>query len=105
MSKHEVQSLNGELLDLAIAKLFHVELQGGYKLNWQSQLTEWHPSADWNQGGPLLHSNGVATAQTPQDKTVWRATVDTYVAHGPTALVAGLRVLLLRSYGTFVTLE
>lgn len=90
--KHEVDTLSGRLLDTAIAMLLQIDIV--------DQLTEYTPSIDWHTGGPILHSRGVGTQMV--NRTQWRATVAAYVAHGPTPLIAGLRVLLLQHYGSIV---
>lgn len=110
----KTSELIGPTLDWAVMKLegrvLVQTLGGGLLVNgrhedgrelpedWQMTFM-WHPSTDWEQGGPLIEREGIAL--WPNGTAPWDASVlnGKYVESGPTPLIAAMRCFVASKLG------
>ncbi len=80
-----------------IIRLHGPEVPGRYAGN-----TEWHPSADWSQGGPIIHQNHIGIFH---DDGRWYAVnprirpKSKWLFSGPDGLVAAMRAYVAYKLG------
>ena len=102
--KIKTQNLIGPALDWAIAKCEGVKIiQGAKNTLWladepDNDATEWSPSTNWAQGGPIIEQEKIATKENRHNH--WSAKIDTAGwMRGPTPLVAAMRCYVTSKMG------
>lgn len=88
----KTSELTGAALDWAVAKC---ETGRNYP---PETITNWHPSTNWAQGGPIIERERIEVR--PYDGEEWIAT-DNLTNHtiGPTPLIAAMRCHVIGQLG------
>lgn len=121
MTTYKVAELAGELLDAAVAKAFELDYtlyrdDRGTPYMVCSGRSEWSPSTNWTQGGPILETEHLVVYQVPMsDGTYaeWYACDAQQIeeprppwkGEGPTLLIAAMRAIVARSFGDTVEID
>lgn len=111
----KTSELLGPALDWAVADClhmdFHKEDDGNYYIEMEHQHgpwlvigSEWTPSTNWSQGGPLIEQFGIMLVDPENDGADWEATTrsSTPWTYGSTPLVAVCRAIVLTKLGDTV---
>lgn len=119
--KHQTATLEGALLDHAVAKALDaprraidaqqwVEFVGGLPVlctdipDASAYLTQsFKPSADWQHGGPIIERERIGVYPLI-DKVNWRGEIRRFGERGPTPLVAAMRAFVASKLGEDVEL-
>ena len=109
----KVSELSGAALDWAVAKCegtlgFYVqpnEKRGTTK--WKVIPSTRRYSTNWAQGGPIIEQEGIGTWPSVREgnEGQWGARMaDTYIAYGPTPLIAAMRCFVASKLGDVVSI-
>lgn len=112
---YEVSELSGALLDVAVAKAEgHALDEFGYNLSIRDNNgapSEWAPSTNWGQGGPIIQREMMTLHPRPQCAPLWAAQVFVGPAaalpvygYGETPLIAAMRCYVVSKLGAEVDL-
>jgi hypothetical protein len=84
----------------------------GYLSPHGTDTTDWAPSTDWSQGGPIIEREGIGLIQyregevDPEDVGTWCASyvpdafgLEGISFHGPTPLIAAMRCFVASKLG------
>lgn len=93
----KTSELTGAALDRAVAQTL------GEGMWWKSQefLDSFHPSTDWEDGGPIIEREGLCLMMMNE---TWSATTNSsalhsYAQQGPTPLIAAMRCYVASKLG------
>lgn len=108
----KVSELTGAALDWAVAKCegadFYTSAGILYVLwsgKFDVRLTDYSPSTDWAQGGPIIEREGIAIRKYGDfPETIWQADKWQFrfaepQAYGPTPLIAAMRCFVASKLG------
>jgi hypothetical protein len=115
----KTNELTGAALDWAVAKceerITGFNLGGGLQVRGRTEegaelpdawdlWYEWHPSTDWEQGGPIIEREGIAVRMSFDDEHKgWTAIIwahkTTFFEDGPTPLIAAMRCYVASKLG------
>jgi hypothetical protein len=104
--------LTGAQLDYWVAKAEGKHPSAGARGDWEplgdssTRLYDvhgsiWSPSANWEQGGPIIERERIAIQPGAPDTGNWMATNPTRMdwAIGPTPLISAMRAFVASKYG------
>lgn len=107
----KTSELSGQRLDWAVARAKGGDC--GTRKNDRTKMaakfggeifSDWRPSIDWSQGGPLIESHEIQVAPMNGRKAPrWIAMIQDVDAFGPTPLIAASRAIVLAKLGDTVT--
>lgn len=105
--KIKTQDLTGPALDWAVAKCEEYPMgiwfdEDEMPMIRDDEVSEWKPSTDWSQGGPIIEREEIAVRRTYED-TGWTASKHlapaTFFEEGSTPLVAAMRCYVASMLG------
>ena len=128
--KHKVSTLEGALLDAAVAKAWGLDyaindeggeawcsVRGGPNALHHWTIDAFNPSANWQDGGPLIERERIEIAIAADDPVTWSAEIAEWVGgwrtehlrirgagNGPTPLIAAMRAFVASKRGEEVEL-
>jgi hypothetical protein len=103
--KIKVNELEGVALDWAVAKceVWPLELwfdDAGHPIIREDlEVTEWNPSGDWSQGGPIIERERIDLYGSGGWVAEYVVTGAIVFAEGPTPLVAAMRCYVENTLG------
>lgn len=124
--KHQVDQLEGALLDAAVAKaegmlfwLPGLPTTPCYAMTPEDAMAVaraviqfppvlWQPSEDWSQAGPIIEREGITVGPAPRREGEWAAMLspwsDSFDAFGTKPLIAAMRAYVASKLGEEVEL-
>ena len=105
--RHAVATLEGELLDAAVAEAVGFETRNGVK-HWPGPIP-FRPSVDWITGGPIIERERIRLNVFADGVGAWEGFhpcdgVRGVAMEGPTPLIAAMRAYVASKFGSEVDL-